>query len=68
MTVLTDENRLKQILLILTSNAVKFTLSGFIKIKATFNLVNHFIEISVEDTGLGIKMNIIILFSKNMFN
>ena len=55
MTVLTDENRLKQILLNLISNAVKFTVSGFIKIRATYNIVNHSIEISVEDTGLGIK-------------
>ena len=53
--VVTDENRLKQILLNLISNAVKFTISGFIKIKATYNIINNSIEISVEDTGLGIK-------------
>ena len=55
MTVLTDENRLKQILLNLISNAVKFTVSGFIKIRATYNILNHSIEISIQDSGLGIK-------------
>ena len=55
MMIFTDENRLKQILLNLISNAFKFTSSGFIKIKATYLLAKHSIEITVEDTGLGIK-------------
>ena len=55
LTDFTDEGRLKQILLNLISNSFKFTVSGFIKIKAKYNILNHSIEIFVEDTGLGIK-------------
>ena len=55
LTVYTDENRLKQILLNFVSNAVKFTKSGFIKIKAKYNFESKSIEISVNDSGLGIK-------------
>ena len=53
--IFTDENRVKQILLNLISNAFKFTVSGFIKIKAIYLIRKHSIEISVEDSGLGIK-------------
>jgi len=50
-----DEIRLKQIILNIISNAVKFTKCGFIKIK--FRLVDdgEFIKISVSDSGIGIK-------------
>ncbi len=49
----TDINRFKQILLNLISNAVKFTKSGFIKIKSL--VLNGECVISVEDSGLGIR-------------
>ncbi len=50
-----DEIRLKQIMLNIISNAVKFTKSGFIKI--TFKLKNdtNEVKIVIEDTGIGIK-------------
>jgi signal transduction histidine kinase/CheY-like chemotaxis protein len=54
----TDPLRLKQILLNLVSNAVKFTKSGYIKLSAKINTDEKFnreLVISVEDTGLGIK-------------
>jgi signal transduction histidine kinase/CheY-like chemotaxis protein len=54
----TDPLRLKQILLNLVSNAVKFTKSGYIKLSAKININEEFIRelvISVEDTGIGIK-------------
>ena len=56
MTIVSDENRLKQIFLNFISNAVKFTKSGYIKIQAKYHRMNHSIEIIVEDTGLGIKI------------
>jgi signal transduction histidine kinase len=54
----TDPLRLKQILLNLISNAVKFTRSGYIKLSAKINIDEKFnreLVISVEDTGIGIK-------------
>jgi len=52
-----DELRIKQILLNLVSNAVKFTEQGYVKIKAnTVGLSDDSMQllISVEDTGIGI--------------
>ena len=54
----TDSQRLKQIIINLISNAVKYTIEGEITLK--FDLVKikdkeDCIEISVHDTGLGIK-------------
>lgn len=47
-----DKRRLRQIMLNLISNAVKFTQEGFIAIQA--KRVNGFIEIKVQDSGVGI--------------
>ena len=53
----TDSQRLKQIIINLISNAVKYTIEG--EITLNFDLVKikdkDCIEISVHDTGLGIK-------------
>jgi signal transduction histidine kinase/response regulator of citrate/malate metabolism len=52
-----DETRIKQILFNLTSNAVKFTHQGHVKISAQFSLQNDksgIVAISIEDTGIGI--------------
>lgn len=53
----TDQIRLKQIMLNLISNAVKFTTKGFIKLEADILRLERkqFIIITIEDTGLGIK-------------
>jgi len=50
----TDEKRLKQLLVNLISNSVKFTNFGHISIIAQYNDLNE-IMITVEDTGIGIK-------------
>ena len=52
--IITDENRLKQILLNLISNSVKFTQSGLIQLKVEFS-ENNRLQIIVKDTGTGIK-------------
>jgi len=48
-----DGFRIKQVLINLVSNAVKFTHEGYIKIIVTYNDKN--VVISVEDTGIGIE-------------
>ncbi|KAL4502369.1 hypothetical protein ABPG72_011956 [Tetrahymena utriculariae] len=48
-----DQNRIKQVLLALLSNAIKFTDKGFVSIVAE-NYQQDLIRISVEDTGNGI--------------
>jgi len=53
--VFSDENRLKQIMLNFVSNSFKFTLNGMIKIKAKYLANQNVVEISVKDTGIGIK-------------
>lgn len=51
-----DPNRLKQILLNLVSNSLKFTFKGHIKI--VFELTaQKLLKITVADTGIGIKEN-----------
>ena len=55
LSIITDEMRLKQIMMNLISNAVNFTRSGFIKIYAKYNSKTNTVEITVEDSGVGIK-------------
>ncbi len=50
----TDKIKLRQILINLISNAVKFTDQGFIEVTFTKISPTH-IEISIKDTGIGIK-------------
>ena len=56
--VLSDEIRLKQILLNLVSNAVKFTNEGYVKIKVAYSNPASFRPLfifSIIDTGIGIS-------------
>ena len=48
-----DPNRIRQILVNLIGNAVKFTTSGHIAVRAT-DMVDGHLRLSVEDTGIGI--------------
>jgi signal transduction histidine kinase len=53
--IVTDEQRIKQVLLNLLSNAMKFTVKGSIAINVHFNSEEAFLITSVTDTGVGIK-------------
>lgn len=52
--IYSDPQRLRQILLNLLGNAVKFTASGEVRLRVTANAVEKTISFAVEDTGLGI--------------
>jgi len=51
--VRTDSTRLKQVLLNLASNAIKFTESGSIQIDVCYLAEKSSIEVTVTDTGIG---------------
>ena len=50
-----DEHRLKQILINLLKNSLKFTIGGRISIILTVNREEAMLHAFVRDTGLGIK-------------
>jgi PAS domain S-box-containing protein len=49
-----DRQKVKQIVLNLLSNALKFTPAGSVTISATHNGKSRFVDIAVKDTGVGI--------------
>ena len=49
-----DKNRLQQILINLTKNALKFTRRGSIKIIAAYDYDVKMLFVQVADTGIGI--------------
>lgn len=60
--LLLDEDRLKQVLINLIGNAVKFTKSGTIKISSFFSFTDKnkesvLLTIDIDDTGIGIPQN-----------
>ncbi|MCA1915038.1 ATP-binding protein [Methanospirillum hungatei] len=57
--VLVDENRVRQVLLNLVGNAIKFTKTGGINLTLKYIPINsdiHRIQFLIEDTGIGIPM------------
>jgi len=48
-----DERRAEQVLINIINNAIKFTDTGFVKIKCC--IINNNIEVKVIDSGIGIK-------------
>lgn len=53
--IVTDKVRLKQILLNLVSNAIKFTESGFVRMRAWVDTVEEKMSFEVQDSGRGIS-------------
>lgn len=56
--LLGDSIRLKQIMINLANNAIKFTKQGMVKLKISYEPISKteiWLQISVEDTGIGIK-------------
>ena len=52
-----DEKRIRQILINLLNNAVKYTEKGYVKLEIAYELAGRDIELSIDisDTGIGIK-------------
>lgn len=50
----TDPTRLKQVLLNLCSNAIKFTAKGFVKINVSYDISDKSIDFVISDSGIGI--------------
>lgn len=49
-----DPMRLRQVLVNLVGNAIKFTKQGTVNVKATFNASTSVLRIAISDTGIGI--------------
>ncbi len=56
-TIFTDPTRLKQILLNLCSNALKFTEKGSVIIDVIYDSENSMMKFTVSDTGVGLTEN-----------
>lgn len=55
--IYTDGNRLKQVLINLISNAIKYTKTGEVRIEAVFNNLTRTFKIGIVDTGVGIEQD-----------
>eukprot|EP00347_Sterkiella_histriomuscorum_P016347 403353540 len=52
--LLTDDQRLKQVLINLITNSLKFTIQGQITILASYDEKDHMLNFHVRDTGVGV--------------
>eukprot|EP00340_Litonotus_pictus_P006116 CAMPEP_0170528848 /NCGR_PEP_ID=MMETSP0209-20121228/14283_1 /TAXON_ID=665100 ORGANISM="Litonotus pictus, Strain P1" /NCGR_SAMPLE_ID=MMETSP0209 /ASSEMBLY_ACC=CAM_ASM_000301 /LENGTH=124 /DNA_ID=CAMNT_0010820261 /DNA_START=2194 /DNA_END=2569 /DNA_ORIENTATION=+ len=66
--VYSDEIRLKQVLLNFISNSAKFTKRGYIKIICMKNKMDNSIEITIEDTGIGMGSDMLEQIKNNEFS
>ena len=55
LTLYTDSRRLKQILINLIGNSIKFTMKGFIKLKILKTSYKNILKFVIIDTGVGMK-------------
>jgi signal transduction histidine kinase len=53
--MINDDNRFKQVLINLISNALKFTFTGGVEIRAKYIRMSKFLIIQVKDTGMGMS-------------
>src|SRR5262249_45094337 len=53
-----DETRVRQVLVNLLGNAVKFTSSGFVNLSVTQSVSEGFLRFTVRDSGIGIPREI----------
>ena len=53
--MLGDEIRIRQVMLNLINNAIKYTPEGCVSINVSFDKENQMLDFSVSDTGIGIK-------------
>jgi len=51
--IVADSGRLRQVLVNIVGNAVKFTLQGYVRVSASRNGANR-LKISIQDTGVGV--------------
>ena len=56
-SIITDETKLKQIIVNLITNAVKFTEKGFVSFGYKINKEKELLEFTIEDSGPGISEN-----------
>ena len=56
--IISDEDRIMQVLLGLQSNALKFTTEGKVQIDVSISTIQEdkYLQISVIDTGIGIEL------------
>lgn len=54
-TIISDNSRIRQVILNLCNNAIKFTKKGIVKLSCNYD--NGFIRFTVEDRGCGIPQN-----------
>ncbi|CDW77636.1 multi-sensor hybrid histidine kinase [Stylonychia lemnae] len=69
---LSDQNRIRQILINLISNSIKFTSTGYIRINCSFDSSTQQLIIEVEDSGVGMDADglkqLFNAFCKNLKN
>ena len=53
--MIADEQRVKQVLINLVQNALKFTMNGSITVVVDFDYATNMLIVTVKDTGIGIK-------------
>jgi signal transduction histidine kinase len=56
--VMADLQRLRQIIMNLTGNAIKFTESGSVRLCASHDVDSHVVSIRVDDTGIGMDPDV----------
>jgi signal transduction histidine kinase len=57
LTVQADDSRLRQILMNVIGNAVKFTTEGSVSVQVTASSGSPYVDIEVRDTGIGIPLH-----------